>query len=57
MSDKIRFEPVYDAETEAWFKTKPVWYVTTVTICEKCGRAYKPSLGHKKENCKPVKKA
>ena len=46
----------YDADTEAWFKTKPVWYVTTVSICPKCGRGYKSSLGHKPENCIPVDK-
>lgn len=57
MSSRNHPELKYDAETEAWFKTKPAWYVTTVSICEKCGLAYKPSLGHKKENCKPVEEA
>lgn len=50
----ITDELEYDPETEAWFKTKPAWYVTTVCICEKCGLAYKASIGHKPENCKPV---
>lgn len=50
ITDKLEYDP----ETEAWFKTKPAWYVTTVCICEKCGLAYKASIGHKPENCKPV---
>lgn len=45
---------VLDADTEAFFKNKPKWYVTTLCICDKCGRAYKASIGHKTENCKPV---
>lgn len=46
----------YDADTKAWFESKPGWYVTTVSICPKCGRGYKSSLGHKPENCIPVDK-
>lgn len=52
MSNRKHPELKYDAETEAWFKNKPKWTVTTVCICEKCGLAYKPSIGHKAKNCK-----
>lgn len=55
MSDgSVTLDLTYDALTEAWFKNRPSWMVTTVSICNKCGRAYKPSLGHKSENCIPV---
>lgn len=47
----------YDPETEAWFKTKPKWFVTTLCICEKCGLAYKASIGHKPENCRVKEEA
>lgn len=36
-----------DAATKNWFRNRPVWEVTTVQKCEKCGLFYKPELGHK----------
>lgn len=51
-----RIEHKLDPETEAWFRTKPSWYVTTLCICPKCGLSYKASIGHRAENCKPVEK-
>lgn len=44
--------PKCDPDTEAWFKTKPKWFVTTLCICPKCGLSYKASIGHRPENCK-----
>ena len=55
-SNRTNVELVLDVDTEEFFKNKPSWYVTTLCICEKCGRAYKASLGHKPENCIPVDK-
>lgn len=54
MSNRTNDSLVLDEDTEAFFKNKPVWYVTTLCICEKCGRAYKASLGHKAKNCRPI---
>lgn len=57
MSNRTNDDLVLDADTQAFFNSKPVWYVTTLTICEKCGRAYKASIGHKPENCVPIMEA
>lgn len=43
-----------DPETKEFFKNKPVWYVTTLVMCEKCGKMYKASIGHKSKNCVSV---
>ncbi len=53
-SNRTERQFVLDPDTEAFFKNKPAWYVTTLCICDKCGRAYKASIGHKSKNCKPV---
>lgn len=42
-----------DVETQEWFKHHP-GAQTTVAQCPKCGRYYKPSLGHKAKNCKEI---
>lgn len=36
-----------DAATKKWFENQPVWIVTTLSKCEKCGLYYKDALGHK----------
>ena len=44
-SGKVRF----DKETRQWISEHAKFGLNhhTVEICEKCGLAYKPSLGHK----------
>ena len=36
----------FDKETIKWFRKHPEKQ-TTLRMCEKCGKFYKPSLGHK----------
>ena len=36
----------FDKETIKWFRKHPEKQ-TTLCMCEKCGKCYKPSLGHK----------
>jgi len=41
-SERVKFDP----KTKAWFDRNHL-SETTVMKCEKCGRYYKPVLGHK----------
>ena len=47
-SERVKF----DSKTKAWFDRNHL-SETTVMKCEKCGRYYKPVLGHKcrSEDC------